>query len=638
MKKQLLLTVTVILASVFISVAQISDQNNLISNANNFFKAINTGIDNFPQIVFQPKQFKSTFSSIVEESASESLEMPIGGNLDLSDFYTTTVGKDIYGNNKTTFVTPQITKRKTLKSESDSSAQITILNGSSGQTIIISGIFKGTMSIYTFKGKKIKLPDGEGEFVSSDKSIKYTGAWKDGSFNGTGTLSVSKLNIKGVTYNPFNYKGAFVNGKREGAGSLTVNNNSGKLLYQYEGSWKNDVPSGAGKMSYGGIIGTDFNGNYFYNGNWENGMRSGFGELTADNRYFFAFGNDLIEFHKFSGNWANDAVNSPGPAGTTTEGVYLGHYVDLKTNKSDSVNVLIGSWIGDKFSGSCVLKPTTGMIGTYRGKILNGKKEGSFTFTDQKSNSLICQYKSDNCISAEGTLYFLDQNADAAESWSGLYKGTFQNTLDIFSENFSGKGKYQADNGSFIDGEWVNGKFTGKLRYIYIMGSIEATVTNGKNAFGTIDNQPAYTYEGSFEINSITQKYLDYTLTGKGKYFSPMDGFEIDGEFVNDRFNWVGVYTGENDCKIEITSMTLDGTGFNYTVHIPENEWCGVGTYNGTAKITSLTTAEGRAADDEEFGEKFELRSGNILNFEPNLFYIGNECARHLPCYEFKRR
>ncbi|MGD9491929.1 MAG: hypothetical protein AB7V36_01090 [Bacteroidales bacterium] len=124
-------------------------------------------------------------------------------------------------------------------------------------------------------------------------------------------------------------------------------------------------------------------------------------------------------------------------------------------------------------------------------------------------------------------------NEMTGENWTATYKGTFTNSADVFSENFSGKGKYQVSNGNFIDGEWINGKFTGKINFMVPMEGIDATVTDGKNAVGDIDGSPYYTYNGTFIIKDISQDGIESELTGKGKYSNLMDGTVEEGEFVN---------------------------------------------------------------------------------------------------------
>lgn len=111
----------------------------------------------------------------------------------------------------------------------------------------------GTLRARAINGEII---EGELTFNNGDK---YTGGYKNGTFNGNGIFIKSNGEI---------YNGNFVNGKFDGKGSLKYSNGE-----SYEGFFKN------GKLDGKGIF--RFNSGEFYNGEYKEGKKSGLGTLYS---------------------------------------------------------------------------------------------------------------------------------------------------------------------------------------------------------------------------------------------------------------------------------------------------------------------------------------------------------------------
>ena len=148
--------------------------------------------------------------------------------------------------------------------------------------------------------KKDDVPHGYGKLFNKEIHLSYKGDWKLGKFHGFGILvTVDKL-----------YEGYFINGMRNGYGTLTL------IAYgsKYVGEWCNNLRQGHGltilsDMKIITLWDEDeplYNEVYYNNGTIYfgkchlNGMRNGFGILYFKNK-------DYI-----SGFWENNKLNGPG--------------------------------------------------------------------------------------------------------------------------------------------------------------------------------------------------------------------------------------------------------------------------------------------------------------------------------------
>lgn len=189
---------------------------------------------------------------------------------------------------------------------------------------------------------------------------------ENGVFTGKATFRYANGILNGL------YAGNFVNGKREGYGSMTF---YGHNEYNfYKGNWQDDKFDGEGKMTYK-------NGNT-YEGDYKNGKKSGQGILR--------FNSGDYKGDYYTGNFENGQYNGYGEY----------YWTDGRWYK--------GEWKNDKKHGKGEFRgtPTAFGYGSYRyeGQWVNDKKEGQFTvwrsyaFNDYKA---IVQYKDGNEISRD---------------------------------------------------------------------------------------------------------------------------------------------------------------------------------------------------------------------------------------------
>ena len=140
-------------------------------------------------------------------------------------------------------------------------------------TILFTLVLSGGASAECIKGN---CENGYGIFIYS-KVDKYDGEWKNGMFNGKGTLTseigtlvanwINNIPTGSVIFTSYNgdkYIGEMKNGKQDGFGTYTYPNGD-----KYSGDWKNGVQDGKGEYAY-------YDGGK-YTGEWKNGKQNGVG-------------------------------------------------------------------------------------------------------------------------------------------------------------------------------------------------------------------------------------------------------------------------------------------------------------------------------------------------------------------------
>lgn len=143
------------------------------------------------------------------------------------------------------------------------------------------------------------IREGNGTLVWTN-GAKYVGAWKDDCCNGYGVNYYTNGEI---------YEGNWLNDKRHGKGKITFAKDNSYNRKYYNGDWLEDILQGIGTM--------EWNSGAKYIGGWKNGEKYGEGV------YYWAFGD------RYNGNW-DDERNGKGIMYYANGDRYDGNFVDGK--------------------------------------------------------------------------------------------------------------------------------------------------------------------------------------------------------------------------------------------------------------------------------------------------------------------
>jgi len=150
---------------------------------------------------------------------------------------------------------------------------------------------------YVFTGTQI--PHGPGERKGANFSYTYTGEFKNGAFDGVGTITYPTV-VQTQQNSVYYYQGGFRNGMFYGKGEAkyhvppTFDYSQARCSCYYNGGWRDGVKKGYGTMIYA-------NGER-YVGGWNNDMPEGHGELTWNQ----------MDFPKYEGGWKNGVYEGFG--------------------------------------------------------------------------------------------------------------------------------------------------------------------------------------------------------------------------------------------------------------------------------------------------------------------------------------
>jgi len=183
----------------------------------------------------------------------------------------------------------------------------------------------------------------------------YKGEISKGIPNGKGTLIYKNMKENKI----YTYIGDFVNGKREGNGNLTSNDN----LYIYEGEWKDNKKNGNGQLLNNGIQ---------YTGKFNNDIYDGYGCLVCKN-------GDVLE-----GDFIKGVLYGMGHLNYNNGDIYVGNFEESLPNGNGQMtykngDIYNGDFRNGKKSGKGFLMRKNGekYDGIFENDLFNGK--GVFT-------------------------------------------------------------------------------------------------------------------------------------------------------------------------------------------------------------------------------------------------------------------
>lgn len=180
-------------------------------------------------------------------------------------------------------------------------------NNCTGNCFNGSGKGEWMGKVYVGRWQNAK-PQGKGtllrDFYDNNSKV-YSGYWREGEYNGYGTIYGDNGNIK--------YKGSFRNNSYHGKGALYFDNGKKK----YVGSWRNGVKHGRGTVYFP-------SGRISYRGSFLDGAREGYGLEYSENKLLYRgyFKRDVYNgkgrlYHdngniSYNGLWTNGVKNGSG--------------------------------------------------------------------------------------------------------------------------------------------------------------------------------------------------------------------------------------------------------------------------------------------------------------------------------------
>lgn len=256
-----------------------------------------------------------------------------------------------------------------------------------------------------------------------DGSI-YSGEWKNGKRNGTGTMKWSGAGAENASTTGIAGKLSQMglwNYDRRGSVSAAV--------VAYSGSWKDDIPFKNGSFSW--------NNNDYYRGSFNNMQRHGYGI------YHYVHGTE------YRGNWRNNKAHGKGLIAWKNGDKYSGEW---KNDRREGSGTYIwhggirykGSWHNDMMHGNGIINWTNG--NRYIGQWNNNQREGKGIYLWKSGDKY------------EGTFVNDKRNGYGVYVWADgrEYKGQWKNGL------MDGEGHLQYPDGKVLQGTFRNNNYAGK--------------------------------------------------------------------------------------------------------------------------------------------------------------------------------
>ena len=414
---------------------------------------------------------------------------------------------------------------------------------------------------------------------------EYKGEWKDGKFEGKGTLTEAWGGV---------YTGDFKNNLAHGFGRQEEKDGS-----WWEGEFKNDLLHGKGIfVNYDGAT---FEGNFF------EGFLHGQGIYTK------------LDGTKATGNFVKDYLNGQGKWEYANGDIYVGSFKDdNREGKGEQTykngNKYVGSWVKDLKNGYGVYTWSNGdkYVGQwkdgsqagkgiftwfngdkYEGDFLNGRKHGKGKYTSGNGNIYVGDYLND------------DQNGKGIYTWTDgdKYEGDFINGYR------TGKGKYTYSSGSIYEGEFEENHGHGQGIFIYSDGSkyageFEESYEHGQGTM-VYENGDKYVgqWKEGYEHGQGTMEYANgdryvglWEDGKKAEGKTTLAKFTTDENYYaliignNNYEHWEDLDAAENDAR-GIEKILKEKYAFETTLLTSEN-------YNTTANAIIKFTKNRETSDN----------------------------------------
>ncbi len=358
--------------------------------------------------------------------------------------------------------------------------------------------------------------NGKGTYKWVESGTIYTGDWVDGEMTGSGILTATS---KKSQYYSDIYEGQFLNGFKEGKGKQTW----GYEKNTYEGNWKKGNPNGTGVFIY--FKGTDssnfesYEGSFkdglfdgfgthkvgrlsktayyneirIYEGNFSNGKYSGYGEMTYQEH---SKNNEILsDASKYKGNWVNGYRDGKGKS---YSGTHLWYDGDFKEDERSGTGTLYDS-NGDVTKGKWnksvlieTLEYSNSNAGKFTGKLKDGKKYGKGQFYLQDGTIIEGNFVDDK-LDGKGKITYLGSGGDVYEGEIKDYKASgYGKTM------YCPCGLTKKDN--YHQGNYLNGLKHGTGAYVQTTGqTFEGEWSNGIQMSGKYYQQGKLIFEGNPE-------------------------------------------------------------------------------------------------------------------------------------------
>lgn len=398
--------------------------------------------------------------------------------------------------------------------------------------------------------------------------LYYEGYWKDGAFNGEGTLYKEDGSIK---------TGDWI------AGRLSQTLVDTQLPQgHYHGYAKDGKPDGLGKMDYAN--GTS------YQGKWETGLWEGEGLYISNNDSVYGIwkegkaSGDVIyrtpELY-FEGTFIDNIPIGIGNLAQADGSYYSGFWLDGKREGNGDMifpngDSYTGEWVNNEFDGFGIYEYAAAKAvyqGEWSGGLQNGNgfyKCSQFSYNGQWDKGW---------MDGDGVLTF--SNGDR-------YEGTVhENIID-------GIGSYNFANGNWYEGEFVNGKMNGLGVFQFKQGDrFEGEFYDGKiygdGTMYLVGNKGTVSITGFWPKDGSFPKEASILFENGDLYEGPLnngvptqEGTWISGEERQQRLD-------------KVNSSTLHKANELYKKHRETINWCltGVSAVVTAIEVTSAPTGIG---------------------------------------------
>lgn len=359
------------------------------------------------------------------------------------------------------------------------------MNGSSSKKIVNAFKYQGLI----YSGEICHgVPHGKGKsFCTRTKNI-YNGSWKNGVYNGTGTLTFRDPNSNKI----YEFIGNFKKGKRKGKGKMILKMADIPIRDEKIKEFLKKIYEGKIDFTINDKIPFDFNNSHLpfsYDSNYEVILIEGIWIDNSNCKQCFAKYSNGIYYY------GNISENMPNGIGVAI--------------MNGNQKLYVGKWMNGKFHETGKLFEIGKSI--YEGNFLNGKKHGNGTIIHIKNKASYSGIWEDDELSGYCCVVYDDNS---------MYLGIINNYKR------TGFGSYHYPNGLVYHGEWLNDKRYGKGRVTLLNGDIiECSWDDNKMLLPiTIIYQNGNRYDGICDNN------LDPSEVGKMIY---SDGTIYEGEWLN---------------------------------------------------------------------------------------------------------